>query len=92
MAKIFIVKRDYEADVKAVKVDSQDEADILVFVDKAGAKAIGDAHWYYVGSEFACTAKVFWAERDYPGAVKVFFVGEASEAKWIRDHPSRGQF
>jgi hypothetical protein len=91
VAKIFVVERDYQADIKAVKVDRAEEADILVFVEKNGARALGDTRWFYVGGIFSCTAKVFWADRDYPGALKVFFVDEESEAKWTTEHPLRGQ-
>jgi Family of unknown function (DUF6150) len=91
MAMIAFVKTAYEADVKAVKVAGAEEADILVFVHKSGAKAIGDAQWFYVGNVFVCTAKIFWAAPDDPAALKVFFVDDPSQARWVRDHPLRGQ-
>jgi len=95
MAKIHVVKQAYEADVVAVKVVDEREADILVFVEPGGARAMGDTRWFYVG-KFQATTKLFWAS---PGdanvgeanALKVFFVNEESEAKWVKDHRLRGQ-
>lgn len=90
MAKIHVVKNAYEADVVAAKVLDAGEADILVFLDPGGARALGDALWCYA-SKFSSTSKLFWAGRDDPDALKVFFVKEESQAKWVKDHPLRGQ-
>ncbi len=90
MAKIHVVKRAYEADVVAAKVVDPAEADILVFLDPGGARAIGDTLWSYAG-KFQATTKLFWAGREDPNALKVFFVEEASQAKWMKDHVLRGQ-
>lgn len=90
MAKVCIVKNAYEADVKAVQVARAEEADLLVFVETAGAKALGDTRWFYAGSVFACTTKLFWTNPDDPKALKVFFVDDESEARWTREHPLRG--
>ena len=91
MAMICVVKVAHQADVKAVKVDQADEADILVFVEKSGARALGDTRWFYAGSVFACTTKLFWADRDDGDALKVFFVDDESAARWTRDHTLRGR-
>jgi hypothetical protein len=91
MAKIVLVKNAYEADVKAIKVASEHEADILVYMDKLGATALGDTRWYHVGL-FQATTKLLWVGADDPGALKVFFVEDASQARWVtEDHPLRGQ-
>ncbi|MDQ2860371.1 MAG: DUF6150 family protein [Pseudomonadota bacterium] len=95
MAKIHVVKQAYEADVVAFKVLDEREADILVFVEPGGARAMGDARWFYVG-KFQATTKLFWASPEDvnvgdSNALKVFFVHEESEAKWMKDHVLRGQ-
>jgi hypothetical protein len=90
MAKIYVVKQAYEADVVAAKVADPGEADILVFLEPGGAGALGDTLWFHAG-KFGATCKLFWTGRDDPKALKVFFVKERSEARWVRDHPLRGQ-
>jgi hypothetical protein len=91
MAKIVVVKNAYEADVKAIKVASEHEADILVFMDKLGATALGDTRWYLVGL-FQASTKLYWAAPDDPCDLKVFFVEDASQARWVtQDHPLRGR-
>ena len=90
MAKIHVVSQAYEADVVAAKVDRADEADILVFLEPGGARALGDTRWFYAG-KFQSTTKLFWAGREDPNALKVFFVKEESQAKWVKDHVLRGQ-
>ena len=90
MAKIHVVKHAYEADVVAAKVIDASEADILVFLEPGGARALGDTRWFYAG-KFQSTTKLFWAGRDDPNALKVFFVEEESQAKWVKDHVLRGQ-
>ncbi|MEO8925667.1 MAG: DUF6150 family protein [Caulobacteraceae bacterium] len=90
MAKIHVVKQAYEADVLAAKVDDPRDADILVFLEPGGARAIGDARWFYT-AKFQATTKLFWAGPEDAGALKVFFVEAESEAKWVKDHGLRGQ-
>jgi len=90
MAKIHVVKQAYEADVVAAKVVDPNEADIHVFLEPGGARALGDTRWFYAG-KFQATTKLFWAGREDPNALKVFFVEEESQAKWVKDHALRGQ-
>lgn len=90
MAKIHIVRQAYEADVLAVKVGDPGEADIHVFLEAGGARALGDTLWFYA-PKFQATTKLFWATPGEAGALKVFFVAAESEAKWVKDHGLRGQ-
>ena len=90
MAKIHVVRNAYEADVVAAKVLDAAEADIHVFLEPGGARALGDARWFYA-LKFGATCKLFWAGRDDANALKVFFVKEESQAKWVKDHVLRGQ-
>lgn len=90
MAKIHVVKQAYEADVVAAEVADPGDADLLVFLDRGGAKALGDTRWCYAG-KFRATTKLFWADRSDANALKVFFVEEESQARWVKDHTLRGQ-
>ena len=90
MAKIHLVRQAYEADVVALKVMDAGEADILVFVEPGGARAIGDTHWFYAG-KFQATTKLFWGGHRDAIALKVCFVKDESQAGWTKDHALRGQ-
>ncbi len=90
MAKIHLVKQAYEADVVALEVADREEADLLVFVQPSGARALGDALWFHAG-KFQSTVALFWAKLGEPHALKVCFVKEEIQAGWTRNHPLQGR-
>jgi hypothetical protein len=93
MAKIYLVKRPYEADVIAAKVADPAEADLDIFIGKAGALAMGDTHWFVVSNIFYASCKLLWVEPDDPQAtLKVFVVDAPEKTGWRRaDHPLKGR-
>lgn len=93
MAKIYLVQKPYEADVIAAKVADPEAADLKAFIGKAGALAMGDAHWFVVSNIFYASCKLMWVEPDDPAAMlKVFVVDAPEKGGWVReDHPLRGK-
>jgi len=51
MAKIFVVDREHDADVKCFKVDREYNADLLVYVVDREYNAKSDELWFYVSKD-----------------------------------------
>ena len=64
MAKVFVVKQDYQADVKCFKVDHEYQADLLVYVVDQDYKAKTDATWFYATNDYQATTKIYWVSQD----------------------------
>ena len=56
MAKIFVVDKDFKADVKVFAVDKEFKADLLYAEVDKDFKAKGDTLWFYVDKEFKATS------------------------------------
>jgi hypothetical protein len=86
MARIYLVDKDYKADVKVFEVNHKDEADLLYCLVDKDTKAQGDALWYYVDKDYDATCKVFCVDHDYNADLKIFRVNNYNEAKWQNNH------
>ena len=73
MAKVFVVQKEREADVK-------------IFNCSKDRDAKGDALWYFVEKEREATVKVFWVEKERDADIKVFKVDKDRNAKWNKSN------
>lgn len=87
MANVFVVKNEYEADIKVLKVSYNFQADLLFYEVDQDYNATRDELWYFVKNEYDPSIKIFWVDYEYQADLKVFEVEYDHQAGWNRSHP-----
>ncbi|MFL7794459.1 MAG: DUF6150 family protein [Anaerolineae bacterium] len=91
MALIKVVESRGSADILACAVQSDHTADLLVYVVKNKAAAIGDAFWCFVKSSPEATSKVCFVDSPSGAHLLVHFVQSRVDAGWrTKLHPLEG--
>ena len=85
MAKVFVVQKEREADVKIFNCSKDRDADLHFFKVDKERDAKGDALWYFVEKEREATVKVFWVEKERDADIKVFKVDKSSYYNWVKN-------
>ena len=90
MAKIVITDQ-FDADVKAYKVQNAWDADIAVCVVDQFDEQGKDELWHYVDNQWDATSKVHWVDNEWDADLKVVFVDNQWDAGWQKSHNLQGR-
>lgn len=84
---MIVVNSPYDATVKACKVPTEYDADLVVFVVGNEYDATNDGNWFYTDNSYNATTKLFWTDNNYDADLKVWFTDNQYNAGWRRSHP-----
>lgn len=90
MAKIVVADK-YDADVKAFKVQSEWDADIVVCVVDQYEEQGKDELWCFVDSQWDATTKLHWVDSEWDANLKVAFSDSVWNAGWKTSHNLQGR-
>lgn len=82
MAKIFVTTNKFDADFKVRETNNRNEADLLIYEDKAAATAKGDARWFFANSKFGVDKQILMTTNRHEADLVIFKVPNYNAAEW----------
>ncbi len=80
--KVYVVKYDYQADIKVFVCDYDYQADLKVYKVKYDYQANDDGKWYFTDYDYQADKKIFFTDYDYQADLKIYFVDYDYQAGW----------
>lgn len=83
VTKVFVVDKDYDADVKLFVVAKEYDCDLKVF--KAHSEYVGDkvdGVWLFVDYEYKSDKTIFFVHKGYDADLKISYVDSRDAAGW----------